>query len=189
MYTISYSLVFCIISMIWFLCRLVTVIKRKQIDWKTEAQLLLVYICIIVITRFTFFPFSQINGRIQPLIFDLSKAYPFRINLIPFVNLFDYPESISELLINVIGNIAMFIPLGIVFPIIYRRLNTFKKMMLTGIIFSLCIELIQLPFCTRVSDIDDIILNTTGWCLGYAIYYIGRKFLHVNGSDQHSKIQ
>ncbi len=43
--------------------------KNKRMDWKREVQLLLVYICIIVVTRFTFFPFAKINGQVQPLIF------------------------------------------------------------------------------------------------------------------------
>ena len=42
---------------------------------------------------------------------------------------------------------------------------------------SLCIEIIQLPFSVRASDVDDLILNTAGGVLGYWCYMllIGRR--------------
>jgi len=44
--------------------------------------------------------------------------------------------------------------------------------MAAGFGCSLCIELSQLPFSSRVSDIDDLILNTLGFALGYGIYLL-----------------
>lgn len=173
MYKIDYISLFYLITAIWCLCRGAIAIKTKEIVWRYECKLLLIYICIIVIFRFTFFPFSKLNGSVQPLIFDIQKVFPFRINIIPFVNLFDYPESRSDLLINIIGNTAMFIPVGIVLPIVYKKLNSFKRVVLAGMLFSCCIELIQLPFYVRVSDIDDLILNTFGCCVGYCVFRIG----------------
>ncbi|MBR5859317.1 MAG: VanZ family protein, partial [Clostridia bacterium] len=35
---------------------------------------------------------------------------------------------------------------------------------------SLLIEILQLPFYDRVSDIDDLLLNTLGFAIGYGIY-------------------
>ena len=122
-----------------------------------------------VIIRIVFFPFSKVDGQVQPLIFDIATAFPFRVNLFPLVNLFDY-DSKRDLLLNVIGNVAMFIPSGIVLPIIYKRLDSFIKVILAGGGISLCIEIIQLPFSVRASDIDDLILNTVGVMLGYGIY-------------------
>ena len=130
---------------------------------------LLMYINLAVIIRFTFFPMSRVNGSVQPLIYDASTAFPFRVNLIPFVNLFDY-DSRRDLLLNVIGNTAMFIPSGIFLPIIYKKLNSFWKVVSAGALFSLCIELIQLPFSVRASDVDDLILNVLGVAIGYGIY-------------------
>ncbi|MBE6916309.1 MAG: VanZ family protein [Ruminococcaceae bacterium] len=122
--------------------------------------MLLVYICIVVVARFTFFPFSKVNGEIQPLIFESSKAFPFWINWIPFVNLFDYPEM-RNILINVIGNTAMFIPLGIVWTSVYKGLDTHWKVISAGVGVSLCIEILQLPFYDRVSDVEDFFKSQT----------------------------
>ena len=132
---------------------------------------MLVYICIVVVMRFTFFPFFKVDGKIQPLIFDASQMFPPRINLLPMVNLLDY-EIFREMLINVIGNSTMFIPLGIVWPSVFRKLDTHKKVIAAGVGFSLCIEIFQLPFFDRVTDIDDLILNSLGFLIGYGIYLL-----------------
>ena len=131
-------------------------------------------LCIIVVARFTFFPFGKVDGKVQPLILDIANIWPFRINLIPFVNLFDYPKF-SEALINLIGNTTMFIPIGVIWPIVYKELNTHKKVIAAGVGFSLCIEILQLPFAVRVSDIDDLILNSTGFVIGYGVYLLVKK--------------
>ena len=131
------------------------------------------YINLAVIIRLVFFPMDKVDGQVQPLIFDIATAFPFRVNLLPLVNLFDYDNK-RDLLLNVIGNVAMFIPSGIVLPIIYKRLDSFVKVILAGGGISLCIEIIQLPFSVRASDVDDLILNTVGVIIGYGIYALIR---------------
>ena len=160
-----------VISLIWIAVRAFFAVRQKQISWKREAQLLLVYICIVVVVRFTFFPFSKVGGKIQPLVFDAALMFPPRINLVPLVYLLNY-EIFKELLINVIGNTAMFIPLGIVWPGVFKQLNTHGKVLAYGVATSLLIEILQLPFFDRVSDIDDLILNTVGFLAGYGLYLL-----------------
>ena len=154
---------------IWLAIRIGVWVKQKHIDRKREAVLLLMYINLAVIIRFAFFPMFKVDGQVQPLIFDVTTAFPFRVNLFPLVNLFEYDNK-RDLLLNVIGNVAMFIPSGIVLPIIYKRLDSFVKVILAGGGISLGIEIIQLPFSVRVSDVDDLILNTIGVIMGYGIY-------------------
>lgn len=180
MIQISYTSMVVLISIIWCLVRVIYAIEAKQVYWKREIQLLFVYICIVVVVRFTFFPFSKVNGEIQSLVFESAKAFPFRINWIPFVNLFDYPEM-RDILINVIGNTAMFIPLGIVWPSVYKRLDTHWKVILAGSGVSLCIEILQLPFYDRVSDVDDLLLNSLGFILGYLLYLLAKQINHKVG--------
>lgn len=157
----------------WILWR-VLANRRKTVDWKSEAKQLLFLINLLVIYRVTFHPFSKVDGQVQPLIFEWAAAWPFRMNLVPLVNLLDY-ESKKDLLLNVIGNFALFIPTGIVTPILYRHLDSLKKVTLTGFLISLTIEIIQLPFAVRASDVDDLILNTAGCLLGYALYRLFRR--------------
>ena len=170
MIQITYPALIFVISIVWILVRFTVCRKTKHFDWKRELQLMLVYICIVVVVRFTFFPFFKENGKIQPLIFDPATVFPLRINLVPFVNLLHY-DVFKELLINVIGNTAMFIPLGIVWPSIFKGLNTHGKVIAAGFGTSALIEVLQLPL-DRVSDVDDLILNTLGYLMGYGIYLL-----------------
>lgn len=159
------------ITLLWVLVRAVVCLRQGRIRWKRELQLILVYICIAVVTRFTFFPFSRVDGQVQPLLFDTAKIFPPRINLLPVVYLFDYPVF-REALINLIGNTAMFVPLGIVWPSVFRQLDTHGKVIAAGAGYSLLIELMQLPFFDRVTDIDDLLLNTLGFLMGYGIHLL-----------------
>lgn len=171
MIPISYPAMVAVVTLLTLLNRILTYRKTKQISWKRELQLILVYICIVVIVRFTFCPFGKVDGKIQPLIFYPDNGFPFRINWIPFVNLLDYPEK-RDILLNLIGNTAMFIPVGIVWPIVYKELDKHWKVIAAGAGFSLCIEILQLPFYNRVSDIDDLILNSVGFLTGYGIFLL-----------------
>ena len=158
----------------WLLLRLCVWTKSGRIDWKREAVLLLMYVNLAVILRFSFFPLSLLNGKVQPLLLDPKKAFPFKVNLVPFVMLLDY-DIRRELLANVIGNFCMFIPSGIVLPVVFRKLDSFWKVAGAGVLLSLCIEIIQLPFFQRTSDIDDLILNTAGVIAGYGIFSLFRR--------------
>jgi len=166
---ISYTFMVILISVLWMIVRGVVWVKQKRIVWKRELQLLMVYICLLVVTRFTFCPFGKVDGKIQPLVFYKDNWFPFRINLVPFVHLFDY-AIVSEAWLNFIGNTAMFIPIGIVWPSVFKKLDTPAKVIAAGAGYSLFIEILQLPFYDRVSDIDDLILNSLGYLIGYGIY-------------------
>lgn len=172
---------------VWLLLRIIVWLCQGRIDWKREALLLLMYVNLAFILRITFFPMARLDGKVQPLLFDPAAAFPFRVNLVPFVRLFDYANR-RDLLLNVIGNAAMFIPSGIVLPILYKNLDSFWKTVTAGALLSLCIEIIQLPFSVRASDVDDLILNTLGVAVGYGIYALAKKIItrknRSKGSDQ-----
>ena len=82
-----------LITCLWIVIRVLWCCREKKFSLKREAELILVYICLVVVVRFTFFPFSRVNGQVQPLLFDRSNVFPPRINLIPLVYLFDYEIS------------------------------------------------------------------------------------------------
>ena len=174
MIQIPFNLTILFITLLWVLVRLAVYVKTRAFSWKREAQLLLVYICLVVVVRLTFFPFSKVDGKVQPLLFDPGQILPFRLNFVPIVNLMDY-EIRREALLNVIGNSFLFLPMGIVFPIVYKKLDTHLKVIAAGIGASVSIEILQLLFFDRVTDIDDLILNSAGYLLGYGIYLLVTK--------------
>jgi glycopeptide antibiotics resistance protein len=178
MIEIYYWPVFWVFTALWVLARVGISICRGRVSWKREFQMLLVYICIVVVVRFTFFPFFKVEGKIQPLLFDPAKIFPPRINLLPIVYLFDYPVF-REALINFLGNSLMFLPLGIVWPVAFQKLDTHWKVIAAGAGTSLLIEILQLPFFDRVSDIDDLILNTAGFLAGYGIFLLVKAIIRL----------
>ena len=156
-------------TVLWILSRGMIWMQQKKVVWKREALLLLMYINLAVLIRFVFYPFFTVNGEVQPLIINMSSLQPLRVNLIPLVNILDYDIK-REAAINIIGNISMFIPTGVIMPILYKRLDCFWKVFLAGAGLSFVIEVIQLLFPGSVTDIDDLILNTLGVAVGYGIY-------------------
>ena len=164
-----------IFTVIWFAARVLICFFRKKLDLKHEAKMLLMYINLAVLFRITLFSLHHdAAGSIQPLIFDPDDIFPLNINFVPLQNMFDFSTT-KDMLINIIGNITMFIPTGIILPVIYKKLRSFPRTVLAGGLISLCFEILQLPFCERTSDINDLILNTVGAALGYGVFAFARK--------------
>lgn len=65
-------------------------------------------------------------------------------------------------------NILMFIPFGAFLPIYFGRFWKMSTTVLAGAFMSFTIEVLQL-FTFRLTDIDDLIMNTLGTLLGYGI--------------------
>ena len=104
-----------------------------------------------------------------------------KINLIPGQVFVDtWRECVvngywNYLIINFIGNICMFVPIGFCIPLLWKGMS-FKKTALIGLAISLFIELCQIPQA-RGTDIDDLWLNTLGAVLGYILYIAVLHFL------------
>ena len=160
------------ITIVWILVRAAIAIALKNFSVKRELQMLLVYICLVVIARFVYFPLHHFNGKIGSLTIGYTAKQADMISLIPFYFLFDRYDG---WLTNIIGNIAMFIPVGIVWPICFRKLDSIKKTVFAGMVFTLSIELTQLLCPERHTDIDDLILNSSGVVIGACILFAVRK--------------
>ncbi len=169
MFKISFLAAESALAAVWLLVRIIIWMRQRSIDWKRELVLVFMYINLAVITRFVLFPRDLADDHIQPLVFDAEAVFPLRINLVPLVHLLDY-DSVRDIIWNMAGNAALFIPSGILLPIIYKQRNCFWKVVAAGALISLSIEILQLPFPSRVSDIDDLILNMLGIIAGYGIY-------------------
>ncbi len=72
----------------------------------------------------------------------------------------------------IILNIIMFMPLGILLPCVFKRINSLHSAALISFLATLTIECIQIFLPGRAFDIDDIILNTLGGAIGYSVYAI-----------------
>lgn len=76
------------------------------------------------------------------------------------------------LLFMLLGNIGMFLPIGFSAALLWRKPRWWKSMS-AGFLCSVLIEFVQF-FIGRSTDIDDVILNTTGALLGYGLFLLFR---------------
>lgn len=102
------------------------------------------------------------------------------VNLIPIRTISGYIRQSNSMagisLTNLLGNVLLFIPMGILLPIVFRRCNLLFKSVIIGTIISVLIETAQF-FLGRSADIDDVILNAFGTALGFAVYYTAKKLI------------
>jgi glycopeptide antibiotics resistance protein len=118
----------------------------------------------------------------------LRSPHSDHVNLIPLDYSFRcfmqdqraHPHLTAFCLRNTLGNIALFLPLGILLPLTFDRLRSLMRVMAIAFCLSLSIETIQFFSrfigSPRAVDIDDVLLNTLGACLGLAVYrYVIRR--------------
>lgn len=74
--------------------------------------------------------------------------------------------------LNVIGNICVFIPLGIFLPKLFARCRNLFFIIVLSLELSFVVEVIQLVTRVGSFDVDDLLLNTIGGILGYIIYKV-----------------
>lgn len=134
--------------------------KRQKLGW----VLFILYLCFLAYFMF----FSESFGRT-----DTSRGYQY--NLVPFKEIsryFRYYDVIGPLLflINIVGNVAAFLPFGFFLPIISRRSKKWYNTVMLGFGFSLMLETLQLIFMVGSFDVDDMLLNTLGAAGGYLTY-------------------
>ena len=179
MIEITYFQLFLFITIIWIITRCFIAIKSKTFSVKRECRQLLVYVCIVVICRFVYFGFHLENGKIPTLKMGFGDDIRDMISFIPFYFLVDRYDGWK---MNIIGNIAMFIPVGIVWPICFSGLDTVRKTIFAGAGFTLLIEMTQLFCLGRHTDVDDLILNTIGVVIGACIVFLIRRKQKKNSS-------
>ncbi len=72
--------------------------------------------------------------------------------------------------INLVGNIGVFVPFGILLPIAFEKgMAKTYFIFLTGLFV---LESLQLLTKRGSFDIDDFILNSIGFFIGYGLYYL-----------------
>lgn len=99
------------------------------------------------------------------------------IHLLPFS---------EEATIPNILNLIMLMPFGFLLPLIWQRWRSFGRVVLAGFGFSLLIEVFQL-FNTRLSDVDDLIMNSLGTAAGYVTWMLYHRLFgskEAKSSDQ-----
>ena len=96
---------------------------------------------------------------------------------IPLVTLLEIYRyfGIGRVLFLFFGNIFMFAPFGFLTPVLMKK-KSLLKIVALGFLFSLFIETCQFVFYKGEAEADDLICNTAGAAIGYAVYKITKKF-------------
>lgn len=161
-----------IIFLIIYITRLVVIIliKKEKIYLKKEAKKIIALAYSWMLISTTLFPIL-----IPPVgINHVTINY----NVLELFNYVDIKTGIY----NVIGNIVLFIPMYFCININYKSLSG-KYMYVASVLVSVLIEVLQLienisglaDFTSRVTDINDVILNTLGGMIGWLIYETYKK--------------
>ena len=78
---------------------------------------------------------------------------------------------------QILYNIFVFIPWGILLPLLYTKARQMRVTILSAAIFSAGIELIQLIFRLGYFEFDDIFNNTLGALIGYGLWKLVSKYM------------
>ena len=103
----------------------------------------------------------------------------WRPQLVPIwnlvMNLRDGDRALATLA-GAAGNVALFLPLGFLLPLLAPRLDRLWRTVGTGFALSAAIELSQVAFPgVRRADVNDVLLNTLGAAVGFLAYRLAAR--------------
>lgn len=154
------------------------IINKKKIMKKILKRNLIIHLVWTCI--FIFYLYNAVSVASIGTIWDIGKfgdiIRPEEISLIPFQ---------SSGYLTYILNIIMFMPLGFLLPLLWNKYRRIPALVCTGLGFSLMIELSQL-LNRRVTDIDDLFMNTLGTLIGFFIWKLLYKILPGKSLSSHS---
>lgn len=180
---------------IYLIISAIIILKKYKMDikisWIREVVKFIFVLYVFLLLGVTLFPIS-IGFKHSPNYLRLP------INLIPFKDVVeeigkigttyrgDVAFHVNLILRNVGENLILLLPLGVISPIIWKQFTRIKRVIIQGLMVSVCIELLQLieilsgRVLARAVDIDDVILNVSGVIIGYLIYrgifYLSNKY-------------
>ena len=99
----------------------------------------------------------------------------YDINIVRLIPMFSTVGFVKQtilwktIIINIFGNILMFVPFGFL-GIVFTKLNNFWILILDFLFAIIILESFQYFTRLGVFDIDDVILNTVGVAIGFWIY-------------------
>ena len=101
----------------------------------------------------------------------------YHYNLVPFQEIkrfWNYRQQLGMAAVasNLFGNVAGFVPFGLMLPAISKNARGFFFISFSGFALSLCVETVQLVFKLGCFDVDDLLMNTLGTAAGYLMFAV-----------------
>jgi len=118
-----------------------------------------------------FVPFGRVSG----------DGTPASVNLVPFATILWLARGLpGQVLRQLGGNVVMFVPFGLLAPMLSERMRRPLALAAAALAVSLGIEVVQsalqlMSLSHRSFDVDDVMLNVAGALVGYGAWWaVGR---------------
>lgn len=156
--------------------------SKKKKKKSTDSTPLLRFLFVVYVALLLWLLFDRTPGWGS----EVSYADQMRnsMNLVPFHTIGNYWKVVRRMeftslfwhcVINLGGNIFLFIPIGYFLPRLWPFLRNFFSFLLACTMSIVLVELLQLVTLLGSLDIDDLILNLFGMLVGYVLFMIFRK--------------
>ncbi|MGE7951192.1 VanZ family protein [Lysinibacillus xylanilyticus] len=134
--------------------------------WKSIFTIYILMLLIFVVFKFNGDVYSVIN-TIQT-----NKDRGVGVNLIPFSTIEAYISDINDSvsIMNILGNIIPFIPMGFIIPMAFPSQRNVFKTITSSLLLIFSIEILQIILFLGSFDIDDIILNLLSCFIGFMLF-------------------
>ena len=120
--------------------------------------------------------FKDLELRTRFLIIRLGSSRTGLANFVPFKTILPHLRGEprwSIAIMNLVGNTALFVPIGFLVPLVCRKM-TWQKSLALAVAVGLAMEGMEGLFRMGAVDVDDIILNAFGVMIGYGVFTIFR---------------
>ncbi|GJM80381.1 hypothetical protein HMSSN139_28770 [Paenibacillus sp. HMSSN-139] len=151
-------------------------------SWLKNASVRVLFVLYLgLLVKIILFKFHEIGLGVLWRQLQYSLQSPGRVygrlqegNLVPLKEITRSLEVMTPHdLVNVFGNVAIFIPFGILLGVMFRKKGISGiETILYAFVVSLSLECAQLLLAIGQFDVDDLLLNTGGALLGYFLYAI-----------------
>lgn len=108
---------------------------------------------------------------------EVHTGGPLQYNLVPLrtVSLYfnlDNGLSLINRLVNLLGNVVVFIPFGFLWPLVKTPSISWLRISLYAVPCILLLECLQMLLHVGSFDIDDLLLNMLGVWIGYGLFRV-----------------
>ncbi len=165
----------CVVGIIYAIIRVVTIKRKKlRVEWLNEIMKLLFTCYLTEVISLVVLPahfwLDFFDGVFLGWWDEMLPIFSFGgFNLVPSLirALSGELTMGSWVKTMLIGNIAMFLPLGFFLPFVTEKVNR-KNIFVVAIVVPLGVELLQMVF-GRSLDVDDLICNFIGIVIGFFV--------------------
>lgn len=153
---------------------------RLQEKWRNKINIVSMLGFLICVWIYAFIFRSEINGKgiiTDPLwaFRQLSRTMVSGYKEGGIIEAVRRISWVRDTVASLLLNILFLVPFGYLVPCTFRHVQSWWKVLILAILFSLGIETIQFFTQRGWFDIGDLIYNSGGALIGYALY---RKLLH-----------